>query len=150
MVGMASNETGYGNPQYTVGYNFFGIKRGVGWSGAITQSRTWEVIGGQRIETWAEFRAYDTPADSFADFCNFLESNQRYSGIDPSSGRYRPDWDVVRLRGNRDQLPRRDWCERFLTRMITAGYATDPDYVSKIMAIIDQWHLADQGAPSGS
>ena len=142
LVAMACNETGYGNPRYTIEYNFFGIKRSSAWSGRFTQSRTWEVIGGQRIEIWAEFRAYDTPAASFADFCDFLEQNGRYRGIDPNSGRYRPDWDAVRLRENPERLPYREWCERLLSRILAAGYATDPAYVNKILGIIDQWSLA--------
>jgi hypothetical protein len=142
LVAMACNETGYGDARYVTGNNFFGIKRGIGWTGRVASSRTWEVINGRRVETWAEFHAYDSPAASFADFCSFLEGNSRYSGTEPGSGRYRPDWDAVRLRGNPDQLPARDWSERFIGRIIAAGYATDPDYVSKIMRFVDQWRLA--------
>jgi hypothetical protein len=120
MIAMAVNETGYG--KFAAGNNFFGIKADRGWRGSTTGDvRTWEVVDGQRVDITDVFRAYPDPADSFRDFAAFLRENSRY----------RECWECT---GD----PR-----RFIEAIWAAGYATDPDYPAKIMAIAGDWELLE-------
>ncbi|MDD2447044.1 MAG: stalk domain-containing protein [Tissierellia bacterium] len=115
-------ETGWGQSgpvdKYTglKSNNLFGIK-GVGPAGSVT-STTWEVYNGVRYTVDADFRAYDSPQQSWADHKEFLERD-RYAGLrdvmyDYSQGA----WALKR-----------------------AGYATDPEYALKLMNLINQYNL---------
>ena len=69
----------------------------------------------------AAFRAYDSLSDSVADYAQFLKSNPRYQ----------------------DALNRAEDTPAFTRALSEAGYATDPDYASKINRIIDSQRLRD-------
>ncbi len=58
------------------------------------------------------FRAYDTPAESFADYADLLGTNPRYSGV---------------LNQNADG---------FVSGLQKGGFATDPAYGDKLRRII--------------
>jgi flagellum-specific peptidoglycan hydrolase FlgJ len=108
MVGIAANETGYGNPRYSGGNRFFGIK-GPGTGEMPTE----EVIGGRRVTVSSSFRTYDSPLDSFRGFLDFLEQNPRYSGALQQTGDPRA----------------------FISAVHQAGYATDPAWTQKVLNI---------------
>jgi flagellar protein FlgJ len=96
------------------GNNFFGIKAPIGTPPDQVQSfLTHEVVRGQTIELQQNFMKYPTPAESFIDHGNFFIRNHRYAGAfattDPSE---------------------------FAIAISKAGYATDPLYSSKLIAII--------------
>ncbi len=66
-----------------------------------------------RVSERAEFRAYASPAESFADYVRMLKNNPRYQKALQSGGDVR----------------------RFAQALQSAGYATDPSYAAKISAI---------------
>ncbi|MDR7855057.1 glucosaminidase domain-containing protein [Tissierella sp.] len=118
-------ETGWGQSvpvdKYTgvLSYNLFGIK-GSGTAGSVT-SNTWEVYNGVTYRVDADFRAYKSPSESWADHKEFLLTRERYEPVkqvmhDPAQA----TWAVKR-----------------------AGYATDPLYSSKLMNIINRYNLLE-------
>jgi flagellar protein FlgJ len=109
--------------------NLFNIKAHRSWDGDTVQVQTLEYRGGVPEKEQARFRAYDTYADSFTDYVNFLRSNPRYQqaleqGADPT---------------------------RFVRELHNAGYATDPEYANKIERIFSGDLLAglSRGAQEG-
>ena len=81
-VAQAILETGWGQSTPVDKYsgqlsnNLFGIK-GRGPAGAVI-SNTWEEYNGNTFRVDAEFRAYNNPAQSWADHKNFLLTGARY------------------------------------------------------------------------
>jgi flagellar protein FlgJ len=119
LVAQAALETGWGrrlvgDDRQADSHNLFGIKAGAGWRGAKVESATHEFVGGVRVNQRDSFRAYASPAESFADYVDLL-SRERYAAARGTDG------DV---RG-------------FASALQRAGYATDPRYADKIAAIAD-------------
>ncbi|NLL82381.1 MAG: hypothetical protein GX231_08760 [Tissierellia bacterium] len=115
-------ETGWGQSTPVDKYtgqksnNLFGIK-GVGPAGSVT-STTWEVYNGVRFTVDADFRAYNSPQESWADHKEFLERD-----------RYKAFRDVMH------DYKQGAWSLK------DAGYATDPEYALKLMKLIDSYNL---------
>ncbi|MBB5876395.1 MULTISPECIES: flagellar assembly peptidoglycan hydrolase FlgJ [Xanthomonas] len=117
LVAQAALETGWGRRGISRGdgassNNLFGIKA-TGWNGDRVTTGTHEYVDGVKQSQTADFRAYSSPAESFADYVRLLKTNPRYqqalkAGTD--------------IRGFAQGLQR-------------AGYATDPAYAAKIAAI---------------
>src|SRR6516164_3262004 len=76
LIGMAANETGYG--KYASHNNLFGIK-GTGPAGSFN-TPTWEDYGNGPVTITDNFRAYHSPAESFIDFADLIETSPRYKG----------------------------------------------------------------------
>ena len=116
LVAQAALETGWGrrlvHKAGEISHNLFGIKAGSRWSGARMSANTHEYTNGVRHSERADFRAYGSAADSFADYARLL-GNDRYAG--------------ARGTGNDTH--------RFASALQKAGYATDPSYAAKITAI---------------
>jgi len=117
LVAQAALETGWGRKQIPrgdggSGHNLFGIKA-PGWRGERATAGTHEYVDGVRRRETAQFRAYASPAESFADYVRLLKQNPRYRQALQSGG------DVG----------------RFAQALQKAGYATDPSYAAKIAAI---------------
>lgn len=117
LVAQAALETGWGRRQIQRDgggqtHNLFGIKA-TGWKGERATTRTHEYVGGVRQTETAQFRAYASPAESFADYVRMLKQNPRYQQALQSGGDVR----------------------RFAQALQSAGYATDPAYAAKITAI---------------
>ncbi|KAF1685586.1 flagellar assembly peptidoglycan hydrolase FlgJ [Pseudoxanthomonas broegbernensis] len=117
LVAQAALETGWGRRQIQrqggdSAHNLFGIKA-AGWKGERATAGTHEYVDGVRVSEKAEFRAYASPAESFADYVRMLKNNPRYRQALQSGG------DV----------------KRFAQALQNAGYATDPSYAAKITAI---------------
>jgi flagellar protein FlgJ len=116
LVAQAALETGWGRRLAGKGgvtsNNLFGIKAGASWDGDSVNVATTEYSNGVRRSERANFRAYGSAAESFADYTRLL-GNDRYAGA----------------RGTGQDT------HRFATALQRAGYATDPHYASKLTAI---------------
>lgn len=117
LVAQAALETGWGRRTIRRGdgstaNNLFGIKA-TGWTGERATVNTHEYTNGVRHTERADFRAYGSPAESFADYVRLLKQNPRYRQALESGGDVR----------------------RFATALQQAGYATDPRYADKLSAI---------------
>jgi flagellar protein FlgJ len=118
LIAQAALETNWGQnlPQDAAGRssnNLFGIKASADWTGSSVTNGTHEFQGGIASSTTSQFRAYATPAQSFQDYVALLRDNPRYSTA----------------------LNTGDNVQAFAAGLQRGGYATDPDYASKIGAI---------------
>ena len=116
----AALETGFGKS--APGANLFGIKSH-GRQGGGTY-RTTEVVNGRPVSTTASFRSYDSPASSIADRGAFLQRNPRYAKagyFDAGSA------------------------EEKAAALQRAGYATDPNYASKLQSLIQTFRERGMG-----
>ncbi len=102
----------------------FGIKAGSNWKGKVYSSKTKECYAGIGFTTiTGVFRAYDSLADSISDYYNLICNNSRYASAVNNSN------------------PRNT-----ITAIKNAGYATDPNYISDVMAIINKYNLTKYDA----
>jgi len=120
-VAQAALETGWGRhmirgEQGEPSFNLFGIKADSRWKGDAVSLTTTEYREGLPMKEQASFRAYQDYESSFRDYAAFLESNPRY----------------------RDVLSAADKPEVFAEKLQEAGYATDPNYGSKIRQIMNR------------
>lgn len=119
LVAQAALETGWGRRVPATpdgaGYNLFGVKAGGAWEGRQLLRDTLEVENGVPVRTRAAFRAYDSLDAGFGDYVSLLRNNGRYAGV---------------LAAGRDPAG-------YAAALQSAGYATDPDYARKIVAIVD-------------
>ena len=118
LVAQAALETGWGRRLVGAGegatsHNLFGIKA-TGWEGERARTATHEYSNGVKHSETADFRAYASPAESFADYARLMRS-QRYTGALAAGGD----------------------CQRYAQALQRAGYATDPAYAAKITAIAE-------------
>ena len=118
VIAHAALETGWGKsvPLDANGqpsFNLFGIKAGERWKGATSESRTQEFEGGRMQQVSASFRAYASPDESIKDYVQLLKSNPRYAAaLDTGSD-----------------------AAAFARGLKQGGYATDPDYVTKLTSV---------------
>ena len=106
-------ETGWGQSKIMMKANaLFGIKAGRGWKGKVYSSYTNEVYDGVNETEYATFRAYDNIEDSIDDYYKLIKNNYK-NALNCDSQR------------------------ECIEAIKKGGYATDPDYVSKIMSIIN-------------
>jgi flagellum-specific peptidoglycan hydrolase FlgJ len=94
------------------------------------------VFEGKEVTITANFKSYEDMTESFLDYARFLTMNPRYvkafayaKDIDP-----RPTYYPKTLIGRPQYNP-----EQFLSEVISAGYATDPTYVSKVAGMWKNW-----------
>jgi flagellar protein FlgJ len=121
LIAQAALETGWGKnvpvkADGTCSFNLFGIKASGRWSGASVGVNTLEFENGVAKPRIASFRAYDSPADSFRDYAALIKNTPRYaaalkSGTDTSA---------------------------FARALQQGGYATDPNYSTKLVAVADR------------
>ncbi|WP_461481181.1 flagellar assembly peptidoglycan hydrolase FlgJ [Porticoccus sp.] len=124
MLAQAVLETGWGRHQMTTAeghnsYNLFGIKAGDSWQGKTVAVGTHEVIDGQRRRMQTEFRVYDSYRQAFGDYAELIRSQPRYRAVLEA-----PD------------------AERAAQALQRGGYATDPEYADKLIALIRQGNRA--------
>lgn len=116
LVAQAALETGWGRrlaqKNGEASHNLFGIKAGGRWNGSRMNAATHEFVDGVRRSERADFRAYGSVAESFADYARLL-GKDRYASA----------------RGVGEDV------HRFASALQQAGYATDPSYANKISAI---------------
>lgn len=110
ILAQAALETGWG--QHAPGNNVFGVKAGSGWAGGTVQTLTREFQNGVASVGTAAFRAYQNVADSVDNYAALLS---------------RPRYQSARGQGND--------ISAFAAALQRSGYATDPDYAAKLVAI---------------
>lgn len=114
-------ESGYGGSGLTVNANnHFGIKADKTWKGKTYGAATKEFIGGVWSNPTAFFRAYDSAQESFNDHAAFLKKFPRYANL----FKLQPTDYIGWAKG-----------------LQSAGYATDPNYASKLITIIEKYNL---------
>ncbi len=121
LIAQAALETGWGrhviaDPSGRSSHNLFAIKAGSDWNGASVDVQTLEYINDRPVTINARFRAYPNMEAAFADYVAFLREQPRYA----------------------DALKHDGSARKFVTELAQAGYATDPRYAEKILAIKDQ------------
>jgi flagellar protein FlgJ len=118
LVAQAALETGWGKkiaqlPDASSSYNLFNIKADQRWSGDRVVVPTLEYRDGVAVRENAQFRAYPSFEASFEDYARFIQDSPRYqSALDVAAD-----------------------SQAFVQHLSQAGYATDPQYASKIMRI---------------
>ena len=118
ILAQAALETGWGKhvmPSDKGGssYNLFGVKAIRDWQGDVATHKTLEHDGHEFKPVTDAFRSYQNYEQSFEDYLNFLQSHPRYQ---------------TALRQGKDG-------NSFVNELQNAGYATDPNYASKIQKI---------------
>jgi len=121
ILAQAALESGWGKREIPAAdgrpsHNLFGIKATGNWQGGEARAITSEFRNGQFVKETAAFRSYDSYQDSFHDLVSLLQNNARYQ-------------DAVKAADNPEQ---------FVRELQKAGYATDPNYASKISQIARQ------------
>ena len=113
-------ESGWGESELaTKANNLFGIKADSRWSGKIYNTETKEYYNGANTATTisANFRAYDSWEGGVKDHSEFLQGD-RYNKVVGAK-----DYKVA--------------CDE----IYKAGYATDPNYTSKLIKLIEDYKL---------
>ncbi|MBS7600084.1 flagellar assembly peptidoglycan hydrolase FlgJ [Pseudomonas sp. RC2C2] len=133
LVAQAALETGWGKSVMrqadgSSSHNLFGIKATGNWQGGQARAITSEFRDGQFVKETAAFRSYDSYQDSFHDLVSLLQNNARY----------------------KEAVKSADKPEQFVRELQKAGYATDPDYASKISQIAKQMKSYESYAAVGT
>ncbi|VVN96652.1 hypothetical protein PS718_02324 [Pseudomonas fluorescens] len=132
LVAQAALETGWGKSVMRAqdgssSHNLFGIKASSNWQGDSARAITSEFRNGAMVKETAQFRSYASYKDSFHDLVTLLQSNNRYQEV----------------------LKSADNPEQFVRELQKAGYATDPNYASKISQIAKQMNSFENYAAAG-
>ncbi len=119
LLAQAALETGWGRHLIhgqggRPSYNLFGIKADARWQGPTVEVTTTEYRHGHAVKEQAKFRAYASYGESFRDYVAFLQGNPRYTKA----------------------LALSDRPQQFMRALQQAGYATDPQYASKVAAVM--------------
>jgi flagellar protein FlgJ len=118
LIAQAAHETGWGqhiikDENGTSSNNLFNIKGSTKWQNGQTYITTTEYIEGQPKKVKEPFRNYESVYESFKDYVSLITGKQRYSEA------------VQQI-----QNP-----QKYMEALQEAGYATDPLYANKVMAI---------------
>lgn len=121
MLGQAALESGWGRREIkgrdgSNSHNLFGIKAGPDWKGRVVETATTEYVNGKPQVRVEKFRAYDNYADSFKDYARLITKNPRYEK-------------ALAAASSTDAAG-------FARNLQNAGYATDPNYATKLASII--------------
>jgi flagellar protein FlgJ len=120
VIAQAALETGWGTSRPAdasgTSNNLFGIKAGSAWRGASVSADTTEYHEGAAGTERAEFRAYGSVAENVNDYVRLLRDNPRYAAALNTGADVRA----------------------FATALQRGGYATDPAYADKIVAVAGQ------------
>jgi len=119
LLAQAALETGWGRHVMQgdggrSSYNLFGIKADARWQGPTVDVTTTEYRHGHAVREKARFRAYTGYEESFRDYVAFLRDNPRYGKA----------------------LAQSDEPHQFIKALQHAGYATDPHYANKVVAVM--------------
>jgi len=118
IIAQAALETGWGRHDIRTAdgrdsHNLFGIKAGADWRGETTEVVTHEYINGERVRVTDHFRVYDSLDAALTDHGRLLTQHERYAGV---------------LSATSD--------EAAAQALQAGGYATDPDYADKLIAVM--------------
>ena len=120
MLGQAGHETAWGKHEIKMkggapSFNLFGIKAGAGWSGKVAEVSTTEFVNGAAQKVVAKFRAYGSYEESFRDYARLITESPRYAQASQQTASV----------------------QAYASGLQRAGYATDPDYASKLSRAIN-------------
>lgn len=120
LMGHAALETGWGRSEIRAAdgsssHNLFGIKAGGSWKGRTVDTLTTEFVDGAPVKRVETFRAYDSYREAFRDYAGVLSNQPRYA-------------EVLKNTGDAGAYAR---------ELQRAGYATDPEYASKLAGVIE-------------
>ena len=120
VISQAALETGFGISKIMLKANaIFGIKASKNWKGKVYSSKTQECYDGSNMTTITDyFRAYNSLEESVADYFDLITKLERYRKACVSSN-----------------------YQECITEIYKGGYATDPNYVVKILQIIKDYNL---------
>ncbi|MEQ5970827.1 flagellar assembly peptidoglycan hydrolase FlgJ [Serratia liquefaciens] len=126
IVAQAALESGWGQREIPAAdgspsFNLFGIKAGGSWDGPVTEITTTEFEQGAAKKIKAKFRVYGSYVEAMADYAKLLTNNPRYAGVANA------------------RSP-----EQAAQALQQAGYATDPQYASKLVSVIQQMKNAGE------
>ncbi len=118
LLAQAALETGWGEaiPTHADGRptnNLFGIKAGRSWQGDSAVHWTVENVDGVAQRKVAAFRAYPSSTASFSDYADLISGSPRYARA----------------------LEQADDPSGYVRALADAGYATDPSYADKLLAV---------------
>jgi flagellar protein FlgJ len=121
LLAQAALETGWGravpcNSRGECSFNLFGIKAGSQWSGETVSVPTLEFEEGVAVRKVERFRSYASPEDSFRDYAALIRNNPRYE----------------RALGTGNDV------SAFASALQEGGYATDPSYAAKLVAVANE------------
>lgn len=128
MLSQAALESGWGKREIrgedgVNSHNLFGIKATSGWKGKVVNIMTTEYVNGEPRKMMQPFRAYDSYAESFADYARLISQADRYSEVMTAPT-----------------------AEEAARRVQQAGYATDPKYADKLISIMGYLDTGANGA----
>jgi flagellar protein FlgJ len=131
LLSQAALETGWGEKVIrradgSSSFNFFNIKATPSWKGDIVTVPTTEYRNGVAVREFAAFRAYASPAESFADYAQLIGNSPRYQ----------------------QALAQADDPRAYMHALQRAGYATDPRYAQKVLDVFASASV--QAAPLGA
>jgi peptidoglycan hydrolase FlgJ len=120
LLAQAALETGWGRHVIHTGdgqssHNLFNIKADRRWGGDSVNVSTLEYRDGLAQQERADFRRYQSYAESFSDYIEFLQNNPRYQRA---------------LEVGHDSVA-------YAEELQKAGYATDPEYANKIKRLLN-------------
>lgn len=124
ILSQAALESGWGKREITypdgqTTHNLFGIKAGSSWQGKTVDIMTTEFVDGKAQKMVQKFRAYDSYAESFADYAKLIGTNSRYA-----------------------KALSAQTAEQAAQEIQDAGYATDPEYANKLISIMSYFNTA--------
>ena len=120
LIAQSALETGWGKKIINASdaqssFNLFNIKAHKSWQGETVSKNSLEVENGIGVKRRSDFRSYDNYAQSFSDYGDFINTNQRY----------------------KEALQQGTNADRYIEELHKAGYATDPKYADKIKQIMN-------------
>ena len=129
LLAQSALETGWGSAiisdnEGKSSHNLFNIKAGKDWQGPSMTVVTLEYREGVAVRERHNFRAYDSYQESFDDYVDFIRNSARYG----------------------EALAVRDRPAEYMSRLQEAGYATDPEYASKITHLFNESVISAAGA----
>lgn len=127
IIAQAILESGWGSTKLSSFNNFFGLKSGNGWTGKTVRMRTMEeYTRGVLTPIHDDFCVYATPEEGIKGYFEWLNRYRHYDN----------------LKGITDP-------ETFVKTIKADGYATDSQYVEKLMRIINQYGLTKYDPQKG-
>lgn len=120
-IAQSALESAWGTSGLTVrANNLFGIK-GMGPAGSVTMQTT-EYVNGKPVKVSADFRSYNSWEESISDHTKLLEN-----GVSWNRNLYSK---IIGATGRTAAL-----------EIAASGYATDPNYATKLIDIMDMFNL---------
>ena len=121
LLAQSALETGWGKSVACTStgacsFNLFGIKAGSQWAGATASVPTLEFEAGIPVRKVERFRSYESAAQSFDDYAKLIADSPRYENA----------------RGTGSDIA------AFANALQQGGYASDPSYASKIVAVANE------------